>query len=171
MDERNMLMMMVLDDYDEEFFLDWELEERKGRIEVNIQSWRTLGDPTFKQHFRMNCATFEVNLILAVGSHLKENNMWLRRSRKGLDVALMMVLWILATPDTFRSVAVKFNTSQGVVHFHYKYIILALRQMAAKYIRWSDQHEMELISGIFEERYGYPGVIGCIDGCNINDVT
>lgn len=79
-----------------------------------------------------------------------------------------MVLWILASPDTFRSVGVKFGVTKGVVHFHYKYIIEALREMAPQYIKWPDNMEREMISEFFEDLYGYPGVCGCIDGCHIS---
>jgi hypothetical protein len=106
-------------------------------------------------------------LLLAVGNHLEINNRWQRRSRKGLDFSLMMVLWILATPDTFRSVGVKFGVAKGVVHFHYKYVIEALNEMAHLYVQWPNALEKEEIAEIFEELYGYPCVCGCIDGCHI----
>ena len=79
----------------------------------------------------------------------------------------MMVLWILATPDTFRSVRVKFGVCPSTVHFHYKYIIEALRELAPKYIKWPSAFEMEVIAAVFEQLYGYPSVCGCIDGCHI----
>ena len=80
----------------------------------------------------------------------------------------MMVLWILATPDTFRSVGVKFEVSKSTVHFHYKYIIEALREMAPLYMAWPNAYERELISNEFEALYGYPSVCGWIDGCLIH---
>lgn len=106
-------------------------------------------------------------LLVAVGTHLENENRLLRRSRKGLDVALMMTLWVLASPDTFRSVGVKFGVLKGVVHFHYKYIIEALREMAPTYVQWPNAFEKEIIAHSFEDQYGYPSVAGCIDGCLI----
>ena len=79
----------------------------------------------------------------------------------------MMVLWILATPDTFRSVGVKFGVLEGTVHFHYKYIIEALKDLRGSYVKWPSNYEREIIAGAFEAKYGYPSVIGCIDGCLI----
>ena len=79
----------------------------------------------------------------------------------------MMALWVLASPDTFRSVGAKFGVRKGVVHFHYKYVIEALREMAPLYVKWPNDFEKEMISGAFEDMYGYPDVIGCIDGCLI----
>lgn len=64
---------------------------------------------------------FLQKLLVAVGDHLDARNRIKRKSRKGLDVALLMVLWILATQDTFRAVGVKFGVLKEVVHFHYLY--------------------------------------------------
>ena len=106
-------------------------------------------------------------LLVAVGRHLVINNRLRRLSKKGLDFSLMMVIWILATPDTFRSVGVKFGVSKSTVHFHYAYILEALREMAPQYVKWPNAYEREVISNIFEESYGYPSVCGCIDRCLI----
>ncbi|KAE8742101.1 hypothetical protein FOCC_FOCC012375 [Frankliniella occidentalis] len=165
-------------DYDEEaaelfmlamFFDDddrFQFNER-SRIWVDIESWRRLGDPQFEKHFRMDTSLFEV-LLVAIGHHLEINDRWQRSSQKGLDIALLMVLWILATPDSFRAVGVIFEVAEGTVHFHFKYIIEALREMAVYYIQWPGELEQESIAAAFEEMYGYPGVVGCIDGCHIN---
>ena len=111
--------------------------------------------------------SFFQNLYLAVGWQLEDDNKWIRISRKGLDFALMVSLWILASNDTFRSVGVKFGVARGTVHFHYKYVIEALRKMAPNYVKWPDAYEREVIAGIYERQYGYPSVCGCIDGCFI----
>ena len=86
------------------------------------------------------------------------------RVRTPLDVCLLMVLWILANPDTFRSTAVHFGVQPGVVHFHYCYIIEALREMAPQYIQWPDAHERMNIKERFLEYSGFPGIVGCLDG-------
>lgn len=135
-------------------------------ITVNIWEWKRLGDPTFETHFRMDRCTFE-SLLVAVGLHLESHGRLVRQTRKGLDYSLLMVLWILASPDTFRSVGVQFGVSKQTVHFHYKYIIQALREMAPFYVKWPNRFEKQVISATFEARYGYPSVCGCIDGCLI----
>ena len=104
---------------------------------------------------------------MTVGNHLVDNNKIKRQCKEGLDFSLLMVLWILATPDTFRSVGVKFGIHKYTVHFHYTYMIEAIREMAPRFIQWPKPYEQEIIAQIFEDRYGYPSVIGCIDGCLI----
>lgn len=49
-------------------------------------------------------------------------------------------------------------------------MIELLRELAPRYIKWPDEREREDIKTSFEEKYGYVGVVGCIDGVNI-DVT
>lgn len=110
--------------------------------------------------------TFQI-LLNAVGTHLVDTGRVVRRPRTELDIVLMMVLWILATPDTFRSVGVKFGVSPGVVHYHYKYIIDCLKDMAPQYVQWPDNLERAMIAANFEALYGYPDVAGCVDGCHI----
>lgn len=102
-------------------------------------------------------------MLNAVANHLVAENR-IQRVRNPLDLSLMMVLWILANPDTFRSTAVHFGVRPGTVHFHYCYIIEALREMAPQYIQWPSAHERAEIKGRFEGYSGFPGIVGCIDG-------
>jgi len=81
-----------------------------------------------------------------------------------------MVLWILANPDTFRSVALRFGCQPGVVYFHYAYIIENIREMAPRYIQWPNAEERAGIKQRFEDYSGIPGVVGAIDG-SFNTVT
>ena len=134
------------------------------RISINVEEWKRLGDRQFEEHFRMDRCTFEVfwltqwmshllscimttinsfylflflqSLLVAVGSHLENHGRLVRQTRKGLDFSLMMVLWILASPDTFRSVGVKFGVSKQTVHFHYRYIIEAVRVVWISLCLW-----------------------------------
>lgn len=95
--------------------------------------------------------------------HLIVNGRY-HRKRTDFDLCLMMGLWILMNMDTFKNAALLFNTSPGVVFFHYLYIIGALREMRTRYIRWPAPEERHEIKHQFYEKGGYPGVVGCIDG-------
>jgi len=81
-----------------------------------------------------------------------------------------MVLWILATPDCFRSIALRFGKT-GVLHYHYKKIITALSEMADTYVKWASQEERVVVVAVVERRTGFPGVVGAIDGCHIEIST
>ncbi|KAK3925307.1 Protein ANTAGONIST OF LIKE HETEROCHROMATIN PROTEIN 1 [Frankliniella fusca] len=114
-------------------------------VTVNIEDYHTFRDYSFKLHFRMSRAVFQI-LVETVGNHLVERGRLVRR-RTPLQDILLMVIWIMATPDTFRSVA--------------------LRELADRFISWPNEHERDQISGAFQRVSGLPGVVGCIDGTHI----
>lgn len=91
----------------------------------------------------------------------------LTHRRFPLDIALMMTLWTLATPDTFRSIGVTFGKLEGSVHRQYVNIIGVLREMSGSYLCWPSGNERNRIARQFERMFGYPGVFGCIDGTHI----
>lgn len=105
-------------------------------------------------------------LVVKVGRRMDDSNC---RLRTGMAISrvLMMTLWVMATPDSFRSVGEQFGLKQGSIHNQYKTIIKVLTEMRGTYIKWPDQFEAQRIARSFEASYGYPGVSGCIDGCNI----
>lgn len=92
------------------------------------------------------------------------------RVRNPLDLPLLMVLWILANPGTFRSVALRFGVLPGEVYYHYAYIIEALREMGPLYIQWPDEQERARIKARFLAYSGISGVVGVVDG-TFNNVT
>lgn len=94
----------------------------------------------------------------------------IKRNRTPFELCVLMGIWPLFNPDTFRSSGLHFGKKKMVIHYHYGYIIQALREMAPRYIKWPDAYEREIIKAEFEDKYGYAGAVGCMDGVNI-DVT
>ncbi|KAK3916262.1 Putative nuclease [Frankliniella fusca] len=80
---------------------------------------------------------------------------------------LLMVLWILATPDTFRSVALRFGVYPSGVHDAYKYILLALVEMGEQYVTWPNQEERNVIKRRLQRVSDFPGIVGIMDGSHI----
>lgn len=78
-----------------------------------------------------------------------------------------MVVWLLATPDTFRSVALRFGVRPSTLHYFYSYVVEALRELSPHYITWPNEEERIAIKEAFLRATGFPGVIGCIDGTHI----
>ncbi|KAE8748579.1 hypothetical protein FOCC_FOCC004755 [Frankliniella occidentalis] len=136
--------------------IDW-----RARL-PQMEYLRTLEDPYFLKHFRMDRETFEV-LLVVIGNHLVDNNQ-LIRLRTEMDKCILMVLWILSNMDTFRSTGVTFGVSPGTVHCHYIVVIQALRELATRYIKWPSQEERRRMKEMMEQRTGFPGVVGYIDG-------
>lgn len=88
----------------------------------------------------------------------------LKRQRIPLDLMLMHALWVLATPDSFRSVALQFGVHPNTVYSHYIRIVSALCDLAPEYITWPNANRRQAIANAFERYSGFPGITGCIDG-------
>lgn len=113
----------------------------------------------------VRCAEFLVNLqalVTAVRNHLMEKGR-LRRERRPFRDIMLMVVWLLATPDTFRSVALRFGVTPGTLYYFYAYTIEAMTEMSSQYIIWPDAEERIIIREAFAEVTGFPGCVGCID--------
>ncbi|KAE8739517.1 hypothetical protein FOCC_FOCC014973, partial [Frankliniella occidentalis] len=130
-------------------------------VSVNLDDYLNMGDPCFKLHFRMTKAVFET-VCATVREHLVSKNR-LQRERTPFIHIMLMVTWLLATPDSFRSVALRFGVVPSTLYYFYIYIIEALRELSARYICWPNEEERVVIKNTFERATGFPGVIGCID--------
>ncbi|KAK3911740.1 Putative nuclease [Frankliniella fusca] len=134
-------------------------------VTVVINDFHNLGDPCFKIHFRMSRTVFEA-LTTTVFNHLVVKGR-LKRERTPMQDILLMVVWLLATPDSFRSVALRFGVNPGTLYYFYLYVIQALRELAPEFITWPNAAERVVISEAFQELSGFPGIIGCIDCTHI----
>lgn len=105
-------------------------------------------------------------LLTVVWNHLQERNR-LVRLRTPPDLCLMMALWPIFNPDTFRSSGLHFGKKKAAIYFHYAYVIEALRELAPRYIKWPSPVEREEIKNFFETHYGFPGAVACADGVHI----
>lgn len=164
-------------------------------LEVDMTSWRRLSNSSFKENFRMDRTCFEVcgcwcwphfltilciccalklktvvlcfqNLLLAVGEYATDNGL-MKRIRTPLDLKMMMGLWPIFNPDTFRSQQHHFGKPKSVIYEHYKFAVKVLKGLTPKFIKWPSDIERDTIKAHFERSYGYAGVVGCIDGVHI----
>ncbi|KAK3913131.1 Putative nuclease [Frankliniella fusca] len=146
-----------------------EDEEGPGLDELAGPAWAPVTvviddyhlNPCFKAHFRMSRTMF-LELSRVIRDHLDATRRRRRERTPFLDI-MLMVIWLLATPDSYRSVALRFGVTPGTLHYFYSYIIEALRELAERYIRWPSQEERQAIKQSWEDATGFPGVIGAID--------
>ncbi|KAK3925937.1 Putative nuclease [Frankliniella fusca] len=162
-DDAMMLQILLAED---RRVVNVKLQEPPLELEINVEGWRRLGDPTFRSHFRMDRPTFE-KLVVAVGEQIEKDEDHEISFKTPVDVSTMIGLWVLFNGDFFRSVSVKFNISKGVAHYHYTRLIKALHAVRGRYIAWPNAAERDNIQNRFFRRYGYPGVVGAIDGTHI----
>lgn len=89
----------------------------------------------------------------------------IRRVRRDFRIKVLMVLWILATPDTFRSVALQFGVHPGELYRYYTMIIRALCALGEHYITWPNARERREIKHRLEAISGFPGWFLCYSYC------
>jgi len=80
-----------------------------------------------------------------------------------------MTLWTLANQESFRSIADRFGlTNRGLAYHCFISTCAKIKErMFADIITWPLPVELRRISGEFLSRYGFPGVVGCIDGSHV----
>jgi len=101
-----------------------------------------------------------------VENHLIESGRLIRH-RMPVALSVLYTLWTLANPDPFRTSGWAMSKSKQSIHRNYIIIIECLRELTPRYIRWPDARERDTIKFEMERRYGYPSVVGAIDGTNI----
>ncbi|KAE8746725.1 hypothetical protein FOCC_FOCC006589 [Frankliniella occidentalis] len=122
-------------------------------------------DRQFREHFRLTRTTYE-NLELRVG-HLLQGNESEGRPRIEVRKQLLSVLWVLATPESFRSVADRFDMGRSILHDCFKRVIYCLEEQANTFIVWPTGRALERTKRRFARLGLLPNVIGAVDGSYI----
>ncbi|KAE8745041.1 hypothetical protein FOCC_FOCC008353 [Frankliniella occidentalis] len=168
-EEAERLMMIAAEIAAQEIL---QMEEDEGlegvvwdKITININEFHAMNDECFKLHFRMSRRIFE-NLCRAVRQHLISKRR-LIRERTPIEDIMLMVIWLLATPDSFRSISPQFGVTPGVLYYFFAYVIMSLREMSEVYMTWPTAEERATVSTAFLEATGFPGIVGCIDGTHV----
>ncbi len=92
----------------------------------------------------------------------------IRGSLVPIEKKFLLTLWLLATPECFRSVGNLFGMNKGLAHAYFMYICRIIANNHCQYIKWpTDTAQcMKLASG-YEAMYGLKGVVGSVDGCHV----
>ncbi|XP_066585486.1 putative nuclease HARBI1 [Prorops nasuta] len=119
----------------------------------------------FKEHFRVYPITFQMILTL-IGPALSVTPV--KFGKKPIDAKkqLYIALWFMATPDSYRSVCVKFGVGKATAFRAVRRVTYALHCIAPKFIKWPSEHASIVIEG-FKNISSIPNVIGAIDGTHI----
>ncbi|KYN28349.1 Putative nuclease HARBI1 [Trachymyrmex cornetzi] len=122
----------------------------------------------FKMHFRLFPATFEFLLEL-IGPILITS----LSGRKPVPVQkqLLLALWMMATPDSYRSVCVKFDVGKATAIRIMRRVTYALHTLAPRFIQWPQGEKATKVMEEFERASGFPKVIEAIDGTHIKIIA
>ncbi|XP_016665078.1 putative nuclease HARBI1 [Acyrthosiphon pisum] len=124
-------------------------------------------DNVFQSHFRLSRTVFYNTLLPMI--EISQNNMTNKEKKTGrpeipIVKQLLSVLWILATPDSYRSVGEKFDMGKSSLSVSFFRIINLLIMNASNVIIWPHGEEMERQKELFFRMASIPNVIGAVDG-------
>lgn len=127
-----------------------------------------LSDRTFRSHFRISKTTFN-NLCHLLGPRLASNvDGQDGRPNTPIEKQILPVLWLLATPDSYRSVADRFNIAKSTLFYFFERFVVELSSMSSGYIKWPTLQEMVFIRKQFYKINGFDiWIIGAVDGTYI----
>ncbi|XP_018366334.1 PREDICTED: putative nuclease HARBI1 isoform X2 [Trachymyrmex cornetzi] len=136
----------------------------RGYVEHVIPRYTT---KQFRHHFRMTPETFE-NLENRLGPILF-NPEALGRPVISVRIQLLSTIWLLSTPDSFRSVSEKFDLGKSSLNDCVRRVVQALNSIGNEVIRWPMGQKLITSKEKFMLIGEHPmlGVVGSIDGCYI----
>ncbi|XP_034234245.1 uncharacterized protein LOC117641206 [Thrips palmi] len=122
-------------------------------------------DAEFKSHFRLLPATFEYVLEL-IGPRLHRVGST-GRPQTPARTQLLMALWMMATPNSYRSVHSRFNVGKATSIRIMRRVSKALHEIAPRFIQWPQGERAARVTTDFEKHSAFPGAIGAIDGTHV----
>ncbi|XP_051162213.1 uncharacterized protein LOC127282158 [Leptopilina boulardi] len=109
----------------------------------------------FKEHFRMNPHAF-YSLENVGGEKLSSSSVCVQKQ-------LLSVIWLLATPDSYRSVAQRFDLAKSSLHACFITVVNVLNEIAPNVISWPAGENLMNVEKKFRRMAGLSDVIGAID--------
>ena len=155
--------VLFSDSEDEEVLLISCIKEAPPRINFFVERIaNNYNSDEFQQNFRMSREAFD-NLLGFFNTHLH-----LVRGGDNLKISsqkqLLAVVWILATPDSYRSIGERFYLAKSTLSKIFFRIVDFLNQVASVFIKFPNRVQKEGIKRYFEAQHRLKGVVGAIDG-------
>ncbi|XP_034946647.1 protein ALP1-like [Chelonus insularis] len=123
-------------------------------------------DKTFKSHFRVEESTADYLMyLLALDLSLVPGSVG--RCPISAYTQILMGLWMMATPDSYKSVCERFNIGTATGWRTVWRFVKALYKYFLTFIKWPTAQEALATSYYIERRYGFPGVLGAVDETHI----
>ncbi|XP_054720598.1 putative nuclease HARBI1 [Uloborus diversus] len=143
---------------------------RKRRDVPRVKNYReetvrAMLDTDFRSHFRISRESVEGLGRMII--HDPEFDEARRLPAFDLFKEILVTLWLLATPDSYRSVGDRFDVGKSVVLVFSRRVSCATAKLSQRLISWPNLAKMRQTEVDFKRMAGFPGVIGCIDGTHI----
>ncbi|KEY72644.1 hypothetical protein S7711_11543 [Stachybotrys chartarum IBT 7711] len=119
-------------------------------------------DRMFKDLFRMKKTVF-----FELCRYLRNNNPELEDGRQGLELKVMIFLWICAYNETQRNTAYRFYTSQGQVSAVFHQLISPMRRLHTKFVHLPKPGHLSPRVELDRKMQQFNGTLGAVDGTHI----
>lgn len=116
--------------------------------------------------YRMERNTFNF-LVYLIGPKL-DNIPFQRKKRIDVTKQILITIYVLATPDSYRSISERFDISKSCTWVCVKKVVRVIYSIRNQFIRWPTHEEAENNWTNIQRLYGFPKVLGIIDGTHIN---
>lgn len=114
----------------------------------------------FYEHFRMSRNVMEI-LIQQISPRMNV------KSIISTEKKILFTVWMMAKPESYLACCDRFGISKGTGHLIFYEVCGKLNEMIPEEFQWPSPEKCILESNIMENRTGFPGIIGSIDGCHI----
>lgn len=85
-----------------------------------------------------------------------------------VETKVLATLWVLGTPESFRSVADRFDMGKSTLHSVFMETCNALCGLRYNYVKMpTSDAQMSAVADGFFKKSGFPGVIGAVDGTHV----
>ncbi|XP_031788530.1 putative nuclease HARBI1 [Nasonia vitripennis] len=142
-------------------------ENRRPRVHLFIESviYR-YNEAEFQENYRQRRTTFYYLLHL-IRPHIQGEAIGFGKLPIPPEKQLFIALYVLGTPDSYRSVTAKFDVGKATAWRAVHRIVTAICEYRNYFIQWPSQNEAIATFNRIEARYGFPKVIGAVDGTHI----
>ncbi|XP_029176612.1 protein ANTAGONIST OF LIKE HETEROCHROMATIN PROTEIN 1-like [Nylanderia fulva] len=134
----------------------------EGYIEHTIPQ---LHREQFRQHFRMTPTTY--NQLEQRLAPILQGDVGMK-SHIPVRKQLLATLWLLATPDSYRSVGERFDMSKSSLNVSFMRVVQALNDIARDVIQWPREDRLATVKQKFQRLSVLPDIIGAVDGTHIS---
>ncbi|XP_018363689.1 PREDICTED: putative nuclease HARBI1, partial [Trachymyrmex cornetzi] len=138
----------------------------RPRVRNYIDVVHQYSDMEFKAHFRMSREVFNY-LLNIISPRLKRKSKRYGRQTISPELQLLISIWTMATPDSYRSVCDRFDVGRATAWRSVKKVCSALNALASQFIKWPNREEAEHTWTNIKTKHKFPKIIGAIDGTHI----
>lgn len=106
-------------------------------------------------------------LLYLIGPKL-ENLSFRGREKFNAEKQLLIAFYILATPNSYRSICERFDVARSTAWLCVKRVVRTIYSIRNQFIRWPTNGEAQTTWTNIQRLYGFPKVLGIVDGSHIN---